>query len=1154
MKNVLALLFAVLVMVSATYAEKQIHKYQFDYPQLVSHGEFTEIIYNNCQNNGTEGNPLLPYFNVNLLVPQGEVIVAVNILGTEQWEETSRLKIQPASKPFPISRPAQDYEVVPNDAIYNSAESYPEQIVSHTNTGFLAGHGIGSFTLCPVQWVPESGETTFLKAITIEVITAPDKKAQKSASFAKSNNIVTRRINTLVENPELLNQYRYTTLKDSNENDLLIITNEALAPDFQNFADFKSSCGYFTEIITTETIYATYDGADEQEQIRNCIIDYYTNHNTQFVILGGDSDPGNSADYIIPHRGLFAQDELDIPSDMYYCCLDGTWNEDGDNRWGESGETDLFAEVLIGRFCVDQTSEIENLTAKNIAYQTNPVTEDIEKALMLGEQLDDEPTYGGNYKDEIMNGASTNGYTTAAIADNFTVGTIYDRDMSWNKYTIFDQYNNTGINLLNHLGHSFTNYNMKMDCDDITLQNFTNDGITRGFVIGYSQGCYNGSFDNRGTSAGSYGSQDSFAEYITNLERANVACVANSRYGWYMPGSTNSSSQMYDREFFDAIFGEGITMIGAVNADSKEDNPGIFNANDNYRWVAYEANLFGDPTLDIWTAQPQDITASLPSSIIIGSPDIAINLIIENARVAITQNNELIGRGVTNAMGAVTITFNEPISSTEPLTISVMAHNYNRAEQEMVVVSNQPYVIYSEHNLNDNAGNGNGMADYSEDILLGMTLRNVGDQPSEEVTATLTTEDEFITITNATNVFGSFEAGEFITLEDAFEFTISDDIEDGHSVLFNLMATDGSMEWSSKMYMTVNAPALEYGGALIDDSNANNNGMMDAGETLDIIFTITNNGHASIEDLTSAITCASEFITINSGSASPVELINAEESVEVTINLTVAEDTPEGTQAEFVCNLDAGAYSCDDTKYFKIGLIVENFETGDFSAFNWLLAGNEPWTIVSNEVFEGQYAARSGAIGNNQLSIMQIEGVEVPGNDSIAFMVKVSTEATYDYLYFYMGDTKLGEWEGEKDWMRVAFAVPEGTHTFRWLYKKDQYETGGQDCAWVDFIELPAMDMGVGIENLDISADVFAMPNPANDQLTIRIENPVSQSLNASLQSIDGRAGKVILDNQIIQKGIHVVKANIETLPTGIYVLIMENESSRITKKIVISR
>lgn len=83
--------------------------------------------------------------------------------------------------------------------------------------------------------------------------------------------------------------------------------------------------------------------------------------------------------------------------------------------------------------------------------------------------------------------------------------------------------------------------------------------------------------------------------------------------------------------------------------------------------------------------------------------------------------------------------------------------------------------------------------------------------------------------------------------------------------------------------------------------------------------------------------------------------------------------------------------------------------------------------------------------------------LEVAGNDTIAFFRKVSSEADYDFLEFYIDNVKKAEWAGEVPWSRVAYPVTEGEHTFRWVYIKDVYVVSGSDCAWVDYIELPAL-------------------------------------------------------------------------------------------------
>jgi hypothetical protein len=73
----------------------------------------------------------------------------------------------------------------------------------------------------------------------------------------------------------------------------------------------------------------------------------------------------------------------------------------------------------------------------------------------------------------------------------------------------------------------------------------------------------------------------------------------NARYGWFWSYSTDGDSQRFQREFWDAVFGENIPEIGKANHDSKEDNLYIIGRS-CIRWCYYQLNLFGDPSLSFY--------------------------------------------------------------------------------------------------------------------------------------------------------------------------------------------------------------------------------------------------------------------------------------------------------------------------------------------------------------------------------------------------------------------------------------------------------------------------------------------------------------------------------------------------------------------------
>lgn len=121
------------------------------------------------------------------------------------------------------------------------------------------------------------------------------------------------------------------------------------------------------------------------------------------------------------------------------------WNVNNNNKWGEASEADYLGEVYVGRISADTTTELIAALNKQIMYQDNPVIGDLDKALMVGEEMDNQ-TYGGDYKDEIITGGSFNGYYTEGIDSNMNIETLYDRDLNWNENQLLDLMN-SGLNI-----------------------------------------------------------------------------------------------------------------------------------------------------------------------------------------------------------------------------------------------------------------------------------------------------------------------------------------------------------------------------------------------------------------------------------------------------------------------------------------------------------------------------------------------------------------------------------------------------------------------------------------------------------------------------------------------------------------------------------
>lgn len=1115
-KRFIFILISLIIMstvLSATVINKE---FTFGEPTIKKIDNYDRIAIDGLSYNYEPGHPEVPILPVQIVIPAGEEAVTVEISYKVAESIAGTYNVYPRQIPYPISYEGEVSFLEPADEIYSKNEFYPTELVSDVTTQYLRGHSIALLNLFPVQYNPVTQELLYYSSITISVKTKPTAQAASSfQKFYRDDSSTKNRVKQLVCNPEEVSFYPASNRDREITYDYIIITSSTYESDFTDFVEFKLGQGYNVFLKTTNEIYTEYTGADNADKIRNFIIDAYETMGAEYILLGGDTA-------IVPYRGFwvnsYGTEDYNIPSDLYFSGLDrvgtGTgpdWNADGDNKWGEHSEADYYSEVYLGRISAGNSTEFAAAINKQIMYQSNPVIADLEKSLMVGEELNNSPqTNGGDYKDEIVTGGYFNGYTTAGIPNNFEIDTLYDRDGYWSANQLFNKLN-SGLNLLNHLGHSDVQYNMKLYSSGVTNTNITVNGVNHNYFIIYSQGCLPAAIE-----------EDCIAEKFTTIENGCAVFIGNSRYGWYQPGGTNSSSQLMDREFFDALFGEDITQVGPMNADSKEDNASMC-GDDNIRWVYYELILFGDPSLDVWTATPEDIIATFQPSIPMGTTEIDFQTDAPYARIGLIQNGEIIGNGIADASGDATIEFFEPLITPETISVSIIAHNKNPFESEILIISNEPYIIYESHNVNDPLGNGNSLPDFDESITFDMSLQNVGTVTANGVTAVLSAEDDYITITSDNNTFGDMTAQQIVSVSDAFALDIADDVPDQHNVMFTIVASGVDQDdWTSTFNMTVNAPELFSDTFTISDVSGNNNGIIDPGEDVDIIISVENNGHANSLTTYAYLTCDNSDITI-ANNLIDVGQIAAQNSANAVFEIYADSNIPLGTSVSFELSLVSGSYNYNTSFSKSVGIIIEDFESGDFSAFPWEFEGDADWTI-SSDPYEGTSCAKSGNIGSWETSSLTIE-LDVISEGDISFWKKVSCEDdpndNYDYLHFLIDGAEQGRWDGEVAWSEETYQVSAGSHIFKWEYYKDGYVDEGEDCSWIDFITFPALgiasppiiNVNPSIVNKElginqIGEEIVELSNIGGEILnyTITLSNspdwldvdPISGSLNSS--------------------------------------------------------
>ena len=114
----------------------------------------------------------------------------------------------------------------------------------------------------------------------------------------------------------------------------------------------------------------------------------------------------------------------------------------------------------------------------------------------------------------------------------------------------------------------------------------------------------------------------------------------------------------------------------------------------------------------------------------------------------------------------------------------------------------------------------------------------------------------------------------------------------------------------------------------------------------------------------------------------------------------------------------------------------------EYAAPAFTTGGDADWTEQS----DGSW--KSGTIDNNGNTWISTTAT---GKGTISFKWKVSSENGYDGVLFYIDDEYMASFSGEQDWTTRTFTVSTtGTHTFKWMYKKDSSTSRGDDCAWID--------------------------------------------------------------------------------------------------------
>ena len=548
-------------------------------------------------------------------------------------------------------------------------------------------------------------------------------------------------------------------------------------------------------------------------------------------------------------------------------------------------------------------------------------------------------------------------------------------------------------------------------------------------------------------------------------------------------------------------------------------------------------HVMGDPSLMPYIGRPVPLVVNHQPFYPYGLTQITIST-EPYAYIGCTQNGQFLAAGFADANGNLTLTFETTPDSGYVDIVGTKQFRKPYIGQFYIGNPNGPYVYFKQVQSVELSGHVNNFLEYGEDFGFSMILKNYGQKNDTGVFVQCHIASPYIQALDSIFSCGIIVSGDSVNIPVAFRYSIQPVIPPLVNVPCTLTIKDTfNNTWNYVTNLTLKAPKLKIMGVQIEDAN---NHRIDPGETVTLRTFVKNIGNSTIRNIDVVAQNMSSDLTFSSTS-SLIDSLLPGQLKSVSYPVTANTQTPLYTLANVLFKAQSSGYK--DSLIFKtwIGVLMEDFETHDFSKFDWAF-NSVPWTITNAVVYEGTCAARSGNITHDQKTQLQIT-LDVLSGDTLYFYKKVSSEESYDFLVFYLDNQPLNEWSGEIDWSPEKFYIPTGQHTLVWSYEKDYAVSNGMDAAFIDDVIFPPLHIVTNISASQNESIENIFPNPASQHIMLS-EHLYPAQLN--FYSMDGKLVKTLYaDKSLI---------NITDLSTGLYLLQVKSNHGIYTFKVSIKK
>ena len=825
--------------------------------KVTQRGGFASVDVKGGMREFAPGRPDLPWLSERIDLPVGARVTAIEVIDVATTPIAEGVQLQPSISPSPGLGDVVRSQ--PDDLYFTGNAFQPARLAELGVQGGQRGRSVAYLRWSPVRWSPASGRleqvTSLRVRLTLESGAEPPVKRERivrewedelPVMSAKEAATVLR--SATPEGKQQAEPFRPQQIPSVLGSPVayLIITSDAMAPAFQQLADWKTQSGVPAVVRTVSFITQQYPyGVDDAHRVRMFIKDAYSRWGTKWVLLAGDTD-------VIPERlarTLFYGGES-IASDLYFQCLDGNWNADGDSLYGEGyadvedvGDlVDLLPEVYVGRAPVSTPADAQIFVNKTLQYTKTPVGGYESRYLAFAEVLFPQEWQPG--QETSLDGAELieellpifdqrPDLPLRRLYQNFTDVRWRPGSMLESRQAVIDSMNR-GYNLAIHIGHGYRNI---MSVGDASLVNADAANLSNGnkLINLYAINCTSNAIDFPCIGEA----------FIKNPNGGAVTNVGSTRFDFPTAG------RAYQAEYFRLFLEDSVNAVGELTARQKLPFIAFSNYDGVNRWTQMTLLMLGDPELRMWSGNWRTLTVAHPASVAISDSQFTVNVSIGGvplygARVVAFRSGDEYRVATTNGAGNAVLPFRPDSLGTFLLTVTAFNSKPYQATLNITasglasLADGTP--VLDDDNVGGTIGDGDSKIDAGETIDVRVPVSNRGGGAATAVNGTLTTTDGLVTITAAVVAYGTINAGATSNPSVGFRVSFPYTLPDQREVPFKLTLVAGSSSWVENFQLTVRSPDLVHNGHVETEVGGNNNGRPEVNENVTYQLRLRNNG------------------------------------------------------------------------------------------------------------------------------------------------------------------------------------------------------------------------------------------------------------------------------------------------------------------------